>query len=239
MTYRDKLFLPSEHNFKIITHCLLWNFPSAATVLNSVQPHLQTNTVFQPQAASVQQVQAAVQQVTSQPAQVTNAQVTAAQVAAAQATSPTTTVSQSNISVAALQAAGLSINPAIVRMPLQHFTFLPLCCFHIWLVSHVFFVSVVFYSDQCCIFGSTTPVPQFPDFYSHHHQCYVQHGWHYQPDHHKCTGTGGCHKIQLVIPLSPRTISKFSCCVLVFWESRLTSPSKSATSSQWNRRQYL
>ncbi|XP_026224522.1 POU domain, class 6, transcription factor 1 isoform X2 [Anabas testudineus] len=86
----------------------------AATVLNSVQPHLQTNTVFQPQAASVQQVQAAVQQVTSQPAQVTNAQVTAAQVAAAQATSPTTTVSQSNISVAALQAAGLSINPAII-----------------------------------------------------------------------------------------------------------------------------
>uniref|UniRef100_A0A8D0DBG0 POU domain protein n=1 Tax=Sander lucioperca TaxID=283035 RepID=A0A8D0DBG0_SANLU len=72
----------------------------AATVLNSVQPQLQTNaqTMFQPQAASIQQVQA-----TSQPTQVTNAQVTAAQVAAAQATSAATTVSQSNISLAALQ----------------------------------------------------------------------------------------------------------------------------------------
>ncbi|XP_055366082.1 POU domain, class 6, transcription factor 1 isoform X1 [Betta splendens] len=79
----------------------------AATVLNSVQPQLQTNpqAVFQPQAASVQ---AAVQQVTSQPVQVTNAQ-------AAQAPSPSTTVSQSNISVAALQTAGLSINPAIIN----------------------------------------------------------------------------------------------------------------------------
>uniref|UniRef100_A0A667Y9X3 POU domain protein n=1 Tax=Myripristis murdjan TaxID=586833 RepID=A0A667Y9X3_9TELE len=69
----------------------------AATVLNSVQPQLQTaaQTVFQPQA-------------------VTSAQVSAAQVAAAQATSATTTVSQSNISVAALHTAGLSINPAII-----------------------------------------------------------------------------------------------------------------------------
>ncbi|XP_070767166.1 LOW QUALITY PROTEIN: POU domain, class 6, transcription factor 1 [Enoplosus armatus] len=84
----------------------------AATVLNSVQPQLQTNaqTMFQPQAASIQPVQ-----VTSQPTHVTNAQVTAAQVAAAQATSATTTVSQSNISVAALQTAGLSINPAIIN----------------------------------------------------------------------------------------------------------------------------
>ncbi|XP_044068618.1 POU domain, class 6, transcription factor 1 isoform X2 [Siniperca chuatsi] len=84
----------------------------AATVLNSVQPQLQTNaqTMFQPQAASMQPVQ-----VTSQPTHVTNAQVTAAQVAAAQATSATTTVSQSNISVAALQTAGLSINPAIIN----------------------------------------------------------------------------------------------------------------------------
>ncbi|XP_008291724.1 POU domain, class 6, transcription factor 1 [Stegastes partitus] len=90
----------------------------AATVLNSVQPQLQTNaqTVFQPQAASLQPVQAALQQVTPQQAQVTNAQVTAAQVAAAQATSAaTTSVSQSNISVAALQTAGLSLNPAIIN----------------------------------------------------------------------------------------------------------------------------
>lgn len=88
-----------------------WNFPSAATVLNSVQPHLQTNNqaVFQPQAASVQQVP-------SQPTQVTSAQVSAAQVAAAQATLATTTVAQPSISVAALQTAGLAINPAIVRM---------------------------------------------------------------------------------------------------------------------------
>ncbi|XP_058498573.1 POU domain, class 6, transcription factor 1 isoform X2 [Solea solea] len=88
----------------------------AATVLNSVQPQLQTNaqTMFQPQAASMQQVQAAMQQVTSQPTQVTNAQVTAAQMAAAQATSAATSVSQSNISVAALQTAGLSINPAFI-----------------------------------------------------------------------------------------------------------------------------
>uniref|UniRef100_A0A3Q3JFP7 POU domain protein n=1 Tax=Monopterus albus TaxID=43700 RepID=A0A3Q3JFP7_MONAL len=89
----------------------------AATVLNSVQPQLQTNaqTVFQPQAASVQAVQAAVQQVTSQPTQVTSAQVTTAQVAATQTTSATTPVSQSNISVAALQTAGLPINPAIIN----------------------------------------------------------------------------------------------------------------------------
>lgn len=89
-------------------------FHSAATVLNSVQPQLHTNTqtMFQP-------VQAAVQQVTSQPTQVTNAQVTAAQMAAAQATSAATTVAQSNLSVAALQTAGLSINPAIVRMLLR------------------------------------------------------------------------------------------------------------------------
>lgn len=108
-----------------MTFCCLYFFSlpsSAATVLNSVQPQLQTNpqAMFQPQAA--------VQQVTSQSAQVTNAQATTAQIAAAQVTSPATTVSQSNISVAALQTAGLSINPAIVRMPLRVvtcFTFLP------------------------------------------------------------------------------------------------------------------
>lgn len=96
---------------------LLLTFPPAATVLNSVQPQLQTaaQTMFQPQAASLQ---AAVQQVTSQPMQVSSAQVTAAQMAAAQVTSATTTISQPNLSVATLQAAGFSINPAIVRMPL-------------------------------------------------------------------------------------------------------------------------
>uniref|UniRef100_A0A3B5AXF2 POU domain protein n=1 Tax=Stegastes partitus TaxID=144197 RepID=A0A3B5AXF2_9TELE len=64
----------------------------AATVLNSVQPQLQTNaqTVFQPQAASLQPVQAAT-------------------------SAATTSVSQSNISVAALQTAGLSLNPAIIN----------------------------------------------------------------------------------------------------------------------------
>ncbi|XP_028265678.1 POU domain, class 6, transcription factor 1 isoform X2 [Parambassis ranga] len=89
----------------------------AATVLNSVQPQLQTNaqTMFQHQAASLQPVQAAVQQVMPQQTQVTNAQVTAAQVAAAQATAASTSVSQSNISVAALQTAGLSLNPAIIN----------------------------------------------------------------------------------------------------------------------------
>ncbi|XP_050927335.1 POU domain, class 6, transcription factor 1 isoform X1 [Lates calcarifer] len=103
--------------FAGLQDCIPLNFPAAATVLNSVQPQLQTNaqTLFQPQAASMQPVQqAAVQQVMSQPTQVTTAQVSAAQVAAAQATSATTTVSQSNISVAALQTAGLSINPAII-----------------------------------------------------------------------------------------------------------------------------
>ncbi|XP_046895671.1 POU domain, class 6, transcription factor 1 isoform X2 [Hypomesus transpacificus] len=83
----------------------------AATVLNSIQPQLQNpaQTVFQPQTASLQSMQAAVQQVTSQPTQVTNAQVTAAQMA-----SVMTTISQPNVSVATLQTAGLSINPAII-----------------------------------------------------------------------------------------------------------------------------
>lgn len=72
--------------------------------------------MLQPQAASIQPVQAAMQQVTSQPSQVTSSKVTAAQTAAAQ---PTTSVSPSNISVAALQTAGLSINPAIVRRRLS------------------------------------------------------------------------------------------------------------------------
>ncbi|XP_034029350.1 POU domain, class 6, transcription factor 1 isoform X2 [Thalassophryne amazonica] len=88
----------------------------AATILNSVQPQLQTNaqSVFQPQAASIQPVQAAVQQVMSQPPLATSAQVTPGQVAAAQMTSASSTVSQSNIPLAALQTAGLSINPAII-----------------------------------------------------------------------------------------------------------------------------
>lgn len=83
--------------------------------------------MFQPQAASMQQVQAAVQQVASQSPQVSSAQATAAvqaavaaAAAAAQATTATTTASQSNISVAALQTAGLSLNPAIVRSTPLH-----------------------------------------------------------------------------------------------------------------------
>ncbi|PWA28521.1 hypothetical protein CCH79_00020711, partial [Gambusia affinis] len=88
----------------------------AATVLNSVQPQLQANTqaMFQPQAAPVQPVQTSVQQVPPQQTQVTNAQVTNAQATAAQVTSVANTISQPNISVAALQTAGLSINPAII-----------------------------------------------------------------------------------------------------------------------------
>lgn len=86
---------------------------SAATVLNSIQPQLQAGaqTVFQPQTASIQPVQTAVPQVTPQPAQATSTQVTTVQNSSA-----ASTVSPSNISVAALQTAGLSINPAIVRL---------------------------------------------------------------------------------------------------------------------------
>lgn len=62
--------------------------------------------MFQPQAASIQSVQPSGQQVPPQQTQVTNAQVT----------SVANTVSQPNISVAALQTAGLSINPAIVGL---------------------------------------------------------------------------------------------------------------------------
>lgn len=91
----------------------------AATVLNSVQPQLQTaaQTMFQPQAAAtLQSVQAAFQQVTAPPTQApSTAQVTAAQMAAAQVASAMTTVAQPNLSVATLQTAtGLSINPAII-----------------------------------------------------------------------------------------------------------------------------
>lgn len=71
--------------------------------------------MLQPQAASIQPLQAAMPQVTCQPSQVSSSKVTAAQTAAAQPTSAATSVSPSNISVAALQTAGLSINPAIVR----------------------------------------------------------------------------------------------------------------------------
>ncbi|KAF7209161.1 POU domain, class 6, transcription factor 1 isoform X1 [Nothobranchius furzeri] len=80
----------------------------AATVLNSVQPQLQTSaqTVFQPQTASIQPIQ----QLPPPQTQAANAQVTGAP-----ATSAASTISQSNISVAALQTAGLSINPAIIN----------------------------------------------------------------------------------------------------------------------------
>lgn len=150
--------------------------------------------MFQPQAASLQPVQAAVQQVTSQQTQVTNAQATAAQMAAAQVTSATTTVSPSNISVAALQTAGLSINPAIVRMLLQEL--------YQFIVSVLFISPVVFThvldscADQCCFTGRSASVSQFPHLHSHHHQCNVQHGWYHQPNHHKCPGTGESNKLR-------------------------------------------
>ncbi|KPP78283.1 POU domain, class 6, transcription factor 1-like [Scleropages formosus] len=81
----------------------------AATVLNAVQPQLHTaaQTVLQPQAAALQSVQAALQQ---QP-QTTQA---AAQVAVASAAPAAPRVSEPSASVAALQNAGISINPAII-----------------------------------------------------------------------------------------------------------------------------
>lgn len=100
----------------------------------------------------MQQVQAAVQQVTSQSSQVSSAQATAAvqaaavaaAAAAAQANTTTTTASQSNISVAALQTAGLSLNPAIVRITPPHCARLAREC------------GVIFYfpelSTTCCDF---------------------------------------------------------------------------------------
>ncbi|XP_061128529.1 POU domain, class 6, transcription factor 1 isoform X1 [Syngnathus typhle] len=79
-------------------------------VLNSVQAPLQTSTqaVFQAPAGSIQQTCGLTSQ--STPATI----ISAAQEAAAQAT-PAATVAQSNISVAALQTAGLSINPALIN----------------------------------------------------------------------------------------------------------------------------
>uniref|UniRef100_A0A8C9THI2 POU domain protein n=1 Tax=Scleropages formosus TaxID=113540 RepID=A0A8C9THI2_SCLFO len=70
----------------------------AATVLNAVQPQLHTaaQTVLQPQAAALQSVQAA------------------AQVAVASAAPAAPRVSEPSASVAALQNAGISINPAII-----------------------------------------------------------------------------------------------------------------------------
>ena len=165
------------------------NCPPAATVLNSIHPQLQANTqtLFQPQAACMQPLQAAVQQVMSHPTQVTTAQVTAAQVAAAQATSAS--IAQSNISVAALQNAGFHINPAIVRRPLQWFTCRDSCSATSGSIVKPNFIFLC--SDQCCLVGSTTPVPQLPHLHPHHHQRTVQYGGHHEPDHHKCPGTGG------------------------------------------------
>ncbi|XP_077368889.1 POU domain, class 6, transcription factor 1-like isoform X2 [Festucalex cinctus] len=83
----------------------------AATVLNSVQPQLQ------PPASSIQPVQTALQQPCSgltspsTPAAI----ISAAQEAVAQATPAAIMAAQSNISVAALQTAGLSINPALIN----------------------------------------------------------------------------------------------------------------------------
>lgn len=140
--------------------------------------------MLQPQAASIQPLQAASQQATSQPSQVTTSQVTAAQAAAAQPTTLATSVSPSNISVAALQTAGLSINPAIVRRRL--FVLSAVSCD---------FVSSEHAAVVCCsvqrrLLGSSAPVSQFPHLHSHHHQCHVQHGGHHQSDHHKCPRTG-------------------------------------------------
>ena len=109
----------TQHNFvqdQSTVGCCVFNCPLAATVLNSVQPQLQTVTqaVFQPQSPSIQT--AAVHQMTCQPTQVSSAQVTAGQVTAAQVTSASTTISQPSLSVATLQTAGISINPAIVRI---------------------------------------------------------------------------------------------------------------------------
>ncbi|KAL6483362.1 hypothetical protein MHYP_G00082340 [Metynnis hypsauchen] len=75
----------------------------AATVLNSVQPQLQgpAQTVLQTQAATLQSVQAAVQQTPTQASPASTAQVAAGQ-------------SEASASVAAIQTAGLAINPAII-----------------------------------------------------------------------------------------------------------------------------
>lgn len=108
---------------------LLLHAPPAATV----------QTMLQPQAASIQPVQAAMQQATSQPSQVTTSAAVAAQPAAA------TSVSPSNISVAALQTAGLSINPAIVRR----------------LYFLLFFLNAISppLSTRCRLPPSSTPLP--------------------------------------------------------------------------------
>ncbi|XP_061541587.1 POU domain, class 6, transcription factor 1 isoform X4 [Phycodurus eques] len=90
-----------------------------AMVLNSIQPQLQTSTqaVFQPPAGSIQPVHTPLQQPCrglmsqSTPAAV----ISAAQEEVAQATPAATVAAQSNISVAALQTAGLSINPALIN----------------------------------------------------------------------------------------------------------------------------
>ncbi|XP_061758600.1 POU domain, class 6, transcription factor 1 [Nerophis ophidion] len=81
----------------------------AATVLNSVQPQLQTSTqaLFQSPAASIQ---TALQQ--SQPASLANSH---GECAAQAAPATVAAASQANLSVAALQTAGLSINPALIN----------------------------------------------------------------------------------------------------------------------------
>ncbi|XP_028308265.1 POU domain, class 6, transcription factor 1 isoform X2 [Gouania willdenowi] len=70
----------------------------AATLLNSIQPQLQTNT-----QTLLQPVQTAMQQMQTQVS------------AATPANTITTSASQTSISLAALQTAGLSINPAIIN----------------------------------------------------------------------------------------------------------------------------
>ncbi|XP_057686702.1 POU domain, class 6, transcription factor 1 isoform X1 [Corythoichthys intestinalis] len=85
----------------------------AATVLNSIQPQLQTGpqAVFQSPAGSMQPVHTALQQ----PCGGLTSQTTPVVISASQEVQPTTVATQSNISVAALQTAGLSINPALIN----------------------------------------------------------------------------------------------------------------------------
>ncbi|XP_061695503.1 POU domain, class 6, transcription factor 1 isoform X2 [Syngnathoides biaculeatus] len=88
-----------------------------ATVLNPVQPQLQSSTqaVFQPPPGSIQPVQTPSQQPCSALPQSTPAAViSAAQEGVAQVTPAASVAGQSNISVAALQTAGLAINPALI-----------------------------------------------------------------------------------------------------------------------------
>lgn len=83
----------------------------AATMLNSVQPQLQlpTQTLFTPQAAALQSVQAAIQTFAQ-----SSTSAATAQVVTATTTAATPKSSEPSASMATLQTAGLSINPTIM-----------------------------------------------------------------------------------------------------------------------------